>query len=69
MWTANPRSVFASAQSEQRLQCPLTESSDTTECMKGEQNPGLDFVYAQGDLILRILHMFEGHFSLDAAQL
>ena len=29
-----------SAQSDQGLCCPLTESVDTTECINGEQRPG-----------------------------
>ena len=29
-----------SAQSDQGLHCPLTESVDTTECMNGEQRLG-----------------------------
>ena len=32
-----PRSDCASAQSDQGLHCPLTESLDTTECMNREQ--------------------------------
>ena len=32
-----PRSDCASAQSDQGPHCLLTESSDTTECMNGEQ--------------------------------
>ena len=35
--------------------------------INGEQWPGWHFVYAQDDLNLRILRMFEGTFSLDAA--
>ena len=35
-----PRSTCASAQSDQGLHCPLTESFDTTECVTGEQKPG-----------------------------
>ena len=35
-----PRSDCASAQSDQGLHCPLTESVDTTECIIGEQMPG-----------------------------
>ena len=35
-----PRSACASAQSDQDLPCPLTESlEDTTECTNGEQRP------------------------------
>ena len=59
-----PRSACASAQSDQDLHCSLTESFDTTECMNGEKRY---FAYAQDDLNLRILHMFEGIFSPDAA--
>ena len=62
-----PGSDCASAQSDQGLHCPLTESSDTTECTNGEQKPGGYFVLSQDDLNLRILHVFEGIFSLDAA--
>ena len=35
--------------------------------MNGEQRPGWYFERAQDDLNLRILSMFEGTFSLDAA--
>ena len=43
------------------LHSPLTESLDTTECMNMEQ---IHFTRAQDDLNIRILHMFEGTFSL-----
>ena len=56
-----------SAQSDQGLHCPLTESLNTTKCMNGKQRPGWYFAHAQDDLNLRILRMFEGTFSLDAA--
>ena len=55
-----PRSACASAQSDQDLHSPLT---DTTKCMNREQRPGLYFAHAQADLNLR---MFEGTFSVDA---
>ena len=55
------------AQSDQCLHCLLTESLDATECMNGEQSPGPFFGHAQDDLNLRILHVFKGTFSLDAA--
>ena len=64
-----PRSAWASIQSDQGLHCPLTESLDTTECISGEQRSGLYFTHSQDDLNLQILHMFEGTYSLDAAQL
>ena len=38
----------ASAQSDQHLPCPLTESLDTIECINGEQIPGGDFANALG---------------------
>ena len=66
MRTAKARSDCADAQSDQGLHCPLAESLDTTECMKGEQRPGWYFAHAQNDLNLRILLMFEGSFWLDA---
>ena len=49
-----PRSACASAQSDQGLHCPLTESLDTTECINGEQRLGRYFVHAQDDLNLHI---------------
>ena len=35
-----PRSAGISAQSDQGLHCPPTESLDTTNCMNGGQRPG-----------------------------
>ena len=58
-----PRSACASAQSDQGLPCPLTESLDITECMTREQRPGWYFAHAQNELNL---HMFVGTFSPDA---
>ena len=68
-----PWSDCASAQSDQGLRCPLTfctpsyalRTSDTTECMSGEQMPGWYFAHAPDDLILRILRMLEDTFLLD----
>ena len=37
--------------------------------MTGKQRPGWYFAHAQDALILRILHMFDRTFSMDAAQL
>ena len=59
-----PRSDCANAQSDLGLRCLLTESVDTTECMNGEQRPECYFAFAQDDLTLRILRMFEGFFRL-----
>ena len=42
-----PRTACASAQSDQPLRCPLTESLDTTECINGEQMPGSDFAHVE----------------------
>ena len=42
-----PRSACASAQSDQGLRCPLTESLDTIECMNGEQMPGWNFTHVR----------------------
>ena len=56
-----PRSVCTSAQSDQGLHCPLTESLDTTECING------DLGHVQDDVNLHILCMPEGTFSLDEA--
>ena len=64
-----PRSACASAQSDQDLHCPLTESLDTTKYMNGEQKPGWYFAHAQVDQNLRILCSFEGIFSLDAVHI
>ena len=36
----------ASAQCDQSLRCPLTESLDTKECINREQMPGTDFEHA-----------------------
>ena len=47
-----PWSDCASAQSDQGLYCPLSESMDTTECMNGEQRPRWYFAQAQDDLNL-----------------
>ena len=66
-----PRSACASAQSDQGLDCPLTEILDTTECMDIEQRSALYFVHAKNDLYSCILRMFEGNFffMLDTANL
>ena len=54
------RSACASAQSDQGLHCPLTESLNTTECMNGAQRTGRNF--AQDDVNLLFLHVLEGNF-------
>ena len=41
-----PRSACASAQSDQGLRFPQTESVDTIECMNREQRPGWYFAHA-----------------------
>ena len=57
-----PRSACASAQSDQGLHCPLTESLDTTECMNGKQRPGWDFAHVQDDVYPHILQILEDTF-------
>ena len=56
-------------QSDQGIHSLLTESLDYTECMNWEQNPGWYFAHAQDNLNLFILHMLEGTFWLDVAQM
>ena len=53
-------------QTDQGLDCLLTELFDTTKCINGDQKPGLYFACAQDDLNLRILRMFEDTFSFGA---
>ena len=64
-----PRSNCASAQADQDLRCPQTESLDTTECFNGEQMHGRGFAHVQDDVNPYILRMPEGTFSLDVAHL
>ena len=53
----------------QALHCLLTESLSTTKYMNGEQRSRRYFAYAQDNLHQRLLRMFEGTFTLDAALL
>ena len=64
-----PRSACASAQSDQGLQFPLTESLDTTECMNEFIGSRSYVAHAEDDLNLRILLVFEGTISLGAAHI
>ena len=64
----NVDSEGASAQSDQRLNCPLRKSMNKQECMNREQRPGLYLAHAQGGLNLRILCMVEDTVSLEEAQ-
>ena len=57
-----PRSACASAQSDQGLRCPQTDSSDIIECLSAEQMPGCDFAPVQNDVNPHILRRFEGTF-------
>ena len=64
-----PGSACASAQSDQGLCCPLTESLDTVECINGEQMPGWDFVHARDESVhfahaLRHIFAWRGSISL-----
>ena len=54
-----PRSDCASAQSDQGLYCPLTESLDTICCIHTEKRSACYFVHAPDYLNLRISGMFE----------
>ena len=60
-----PRSVCASEQSVQALNCPLPELLDTVECTctNIEQMPGWYLAHAQNDV--NIFIMFKGTFSPD----
>ena len=63
-----PRSACASAQSDQGLRCPLTDSLDTTEYMSRAKARMIRCACAGPRMIwLHILRIFEGAFSLDAA--
>ena len=44
-----PRSACASAQADQGLRCPLTESLKTIECINGEQMPRWYFAHVQDE--------------------
>ena len=63
------RSDCASALSDKGLYCPLTGLLDTNDYFNGEQRPGRSFAYAQIDLNLCILCMFESTFLLDATKM
>ena len=52
-------SASASAQLDQGLFCPLTESFYTIECRNGEKRPGSDLAHAQDDVNPHILRMVE----------
>ena len=49
MRTAKAQISLSSAQSDHGLRCLLTELLNTTECINGEQMPGLDFVHARDE--------------------
>ena len=55
-----------SAESDQGLHSPLTESLDTIKCRNGQQRPGLYCAHAQADLHMWILSKFDGTVSLGA---
>ena len=68
------RSDCASAQSDQGLRRPQTESLDTIECFNGEQMPGWDFAHVQDYVNLHFFFFFflcskAPFFSLDAAHI
>ena len=45
-----PKSACASAQSDQGLRCPQTESLDTIGGINGEPMPGRDFAHVQDNV-------------------
>ena len=51
-----PRSDCASAQSDQDLPCPLTESLDTTEFLMESKGPDETFQQAQDDVKPHFVH-------------
>ena len=57
-----PRSACASAQSDQGLHCPITESLDTTEYMNWDQRPG----WSES---ARVAHARRYYFSLEEARM
>ena len=59
-----PRSACASAQSDQGLRCPQTESLGIKDCFSGGQYPD-----ETDDVNPHILRMLKKTFSLDAANL
>ena len=64
-----PRSACASAQADQGLRCPLTDSLDTTECINREQRPDETLRMRGMNLNLCILRMLEDSFSLGEVHL
>ena len=64
MRTTKVRISLSSAQFDQGLHSPLTESLDTIECMNREQRPGCYFVHVQDVMTPHILRTFEGTFHL-----
>ena len=64
-----PRSAWASMQSDQGLHCLLTESLDTTECMKGEQKPRWYFFMPRMIWICKFCACWKALFFFDAAHM
>ena len=58
-----PRSPCTSAQSDQGLHCPLTESLDTTESVNGENRPAFYCFALQANLEWYCSHLPQCHFS------
>ena len=69
-WTVGmPRPVCASTQSDQGIQCPLTEEFDALECINGEQMSEWNFGHMRNDVNPHILGMLKGTFLLDTSNL
>ena len=64
-----PRSACASAQSDQSLRCPQTESFDAIDVSVEKMKSGWDFTHEQEDVNPHTLRMLEGTFSLDTTHL
>ena len=59
-----PRSACASAQSDQGLHCPLTESLDIAEYMNGDQGPDETLRMRRMNLNLCVFRLFVDTFCL-----
>ena len=64
-----PWSDCASAQSDQGLRCPQTESLATKECMHEDHRSEWHFAHAQDDVNPHFLRMLEGTFSHDTVHM
>ena len=68
MRTAKTKISLSIRESDQGLQCPLTESLDTKMHERRAEGQMI-LAHAQAGLTVRILRMYEDTFSLDSAKL